>query len=224
MTIYEPVLILRPDAVQIDDTARIDSWVKIEGKVTVGKGVHIASYAHLGIGGGELVLEDYSAVASHCCIVTGSNKPDALSCSAAAPADMQHVERGKVIVGQYAVLYVGAIVQPNVTIGEGAAIMAGAVVTKDVPAWEVWGGVPARKIGDRRVFGREERLTIPDMPGDWTLQHRGGLIHVLNGNRCIVLRLPGDISIEQAVKTAWLRYNDSGGSYRQIAEREANGN
>lgn len=34
----------------------------------------------------------------------------------------------------------------GVTIGNGAVIAAGAVVTKDVPAHEIWGGAPARKI------------------------------------------------------------------------------
>lgn len=29
--IYEPVIILKPEIVKIDDTARIDSFVKIEG-------------------------------------------------------------------------------------------------------------------------------------------------------------------------------------------------
>lgn len=34
----------------------------------------------------------------------------------------------------------------GVTIGAGSLIAAGSVVTKSVPAGEVWGGVPARKI------------------------------------------------------------------------------
>lgn len=36
-----------------------------------------------------------------------------------------------------------------VYIGKGSVIAAGAVVTKDIPPCEVWGGVPAKKIRDR---------------------------------------------------------------------------
>lgn len=149
--LYEPVLITKPENVQIDDTARIDSYVKIEGGngVRIGRHVHIASFCHLNIGGGELVMGDYSAAASGAKVVTGSNKIDAISCSAVAPEHMQRIERSKVVIGAYAVLFVNAVVLPGVTIGEGAAIAAGAVVTKDVPAWEIWGGIPARKIGQR---------------------------------------------------------------------------
>lgn len=44
---------------------------------------------------------------------------------------------------------IGATVLPGVTVGEGAIVGAGAVVTRDVPAYEVWAGNPARKIRDR---------------------------------------------------------------------------
>lgn len=39
---------------------------------------------------------------------------------------------------------------PGVHIGRGAVIAAGAVVSKDVPELEIWGGVPAHKIGMRK--------------------------------------------------------------------------
>lgn len=38
----------------------------------------------------------------------------------------------------------GSVILPGLTIGEGAFIAAGSVVTKDVPAGELWMGNPAR--------------------------------------------------------------------------------
>ena len=42
-----------------------------------------------------------------------------------------------------------AVILKGVHVGEGAVIAAGALVTKDIPPFEVWGGVPAKKIGER---------------------------------------------------------------------------
>ena len=44
---------------------------------------------------------------------------------------------------------VRAIILPGVTIGEGAVVAAGAVVVKDVPAYAIVGGNPAKVIGER---------------------------------------------------------------------------
>ena len=48
-------------------------------------------------------------------------------------------------------VWVGAnvVVLKGVTIRQGAIIAAGSVLTKSVGAFEIWGGVPARKLRDR---------------------------------------------------------------------------
>ena len=54
-----------------------------------------------------------------------------------------------VALGDYAWLGPRCIILPGVTIGEGAVVAAGAVVSKDVEPYTVVGGVPAQKIADR---------------------------------------------------------------------------
>lgn len=58
------------------------------------------------------------------------------------------IQRGKVIVGNDAWIGAGAIIMPDVHIGEGSVVGAGSVVTKDVEPFTIVAGVPARKIGD----------------------------------------------------------------------------
>lgn len=55
----------------------------------------------------------------------------------------------------------------GITIGEGAAVAAGAVVVKDVPPYTLVGGNPAREIKkrfDAKVIERLLRLHIYDLP------------------------------------------------------------
>ena len=54
-------------------------------------------------------------------------------------------------------LGMGSIVLPGVTIGEGAIIGAGSVITKDIPAWTVACGVPCRVI--KNVASRDAQNT-----------------------------------------------------------------
>jgi acetyltransferase-like isoleucine patch superfamily enzyme len=56
---------------------------------------------------------------------------------------------GPVVVGDRAWIGYRAIVLPGVNIGEGAVVGAGAVVSRDVPAYTIVAGNPARPIGLR---------------------------------------------------------------------------
>lgn len=49
----------------------------------------------------------------------------------------------------------GVIVMRGITIGDGSIVGAGAVVTKDVPSYEVWAGVPAARVRARFEDARE---------------------------------------------------------------------
>ena len=56
---------------------------------------------------------------------------------------------GEVIVGNKVWIGFRAIILPGVTVGEGAVVAAGAVVSKSVDPFSIVAGVPARKIGER---------------------------------------------------------------------------
>ena len=60
-----------------------------------------------------------------------------------------------IVIGANAWVAGWSIVLPGVTIGEGAVVGAGAVVTKDVEPWTVVGGNPAKVIGEREIRGEE---------------------------------------------------------------------
>ena len=52
----------------------------------------------------------------------------------------------------------GAVIRPEVTVGDGAVVASGAVVTKDVAPYQIVAGVPARPLRERFSTGIAERL------------------------------------------------------------------
>lgn len=57
----------------------------------------------------------------------------------------------KVSIGDYVFIGSRATILPGVSIGEGAVVCAGAIVTRDVPVRAIVAGVPARMIGIRNA-------------------------------------------------------------------------
>jgi len=151
--LHQPIIMTRRHNITIGDDTRVDGFVKLEGGIGlwIGRGVHIASFAHIGVGGGETVIEDYATISSGGKVISGSHKVDGLSMSVTAPATMQSIERLKTRVCRYAWVCSNAVVLAGVTLGEGAVLAAGAVATQDVPPWEVWAGLPARFLARRVV-------------------------------------------------------------------------
>lgn len=55
----------------------------------------------------------------------------------------------KVTIGRHAWVCSNAIILPGITVGEGAIVASGAVVTHDVEPFSIVGGIPAKVIGHR---------------------------------------------------------------------------
>jgi UDP-2-acetamido-3-amino-2,3-dideoxy-glucuronate N-acetyltransferase len=145
--IYHPELV-NLYGCRIGDYASIGAFVEIKSGVQIGTKVKIQAGVFIPDG---VTIEDEVFIGPHVCF-TNDIYPRATSHTGSlkTEADWEVVTT---LVKKYAAIGANATILCGITIGEGSLIGAGSVVTKDVPAWTVVAGNPAKVIGkvkDRR--------------------------------------------------------------------------
>ncbi len=115
-------------------------------RITLGRGVHVGERCYLWAGDstGRIRIGDDVLLAPEV-FITASNYGTA----AGRPIATQPRREADVVIGDDVWLGARVVVLPGVTIGDGAVVGAGSVVTKDVPANAIAVGVPARVVGSR---------------------------------------------------------------------------
>ena len=112
---HEPVIITRPEHVWVHPTARIDSFVKLEGGqgLWIGPMVHVASFCHIGAGGGEVILDEACTTASHVVVVSGRSEYGLGKHPSPCHPDFT-AKRWRTILGKDAVVFASAVVLGDV--------------------------------------------------------------------------------------------------------------
>jgi UDP-2-acetamido-3-amino-2,3-dideoxy-glucuronate N-acetyltransferase len=143
--IFQPTLV-NLYGCQIGDETKVGAFVEIQKNATIGARCKISSHTFVCEG---VLIEDEVFV-GHGVMFTNDRFPRATN----PDGSLQSEADWKVeptIVRRGASIGSNATIVAGITIGTGALVGAGAVVTKDVPAFAIVAGVPARVIGDART-------------------------------------------------------------------------
>lgn len=92
-------------------------------------------------GRGGLRIGAQVNISSYALLITGTHDPHARDFAG---------RLAPIVIGDHAWLATRVTVLPGCCIGAGAVVATGAVVTADVAPYTIVGGVPAKKLGDRR--------------------------------------------------------------------------
>ena len=100
----------------------------------------------------KVSIDDYTMIANDVSIIGGDHKFDhpGIPIIFSGRDNLKHTKIGKdVWIGAYVKIMAG------VTIGDGTIVALGSLVTKDLEAFSIYGGVPAKKLKDRFKTQRE---------------------------------------------------------------------
>jgi len=150
VTLGDNVVIHHPQLVnmygcRIGESTRIGAFVEIQRGAVIGRRCKISSHSFICDG---VTIED-GVFVGHGVMFTNDRFPRALTDDGRLQTDADW-ELVPTRVARGASIGSHATILPGVTIGEGALVGAGAVVTRDVPPYAVVAGVPARVVGSAR--------------------------------------------------------------------------
>ena len=128
----------------VPDTVRVFTPLNIN----YGPGVRLGDDCFLNFGCtllalGGITIGDGAFIGPHCVLATEYHPED--------PATRHTLLTKPIVIGRNAWLGANVTVLAGVTVGENAIVAAGAVVSKDVPANTIVGGMPAKEIREIRI-------------------------------------------------------------------------
>lgn len=153
--------------------------------VTVGNGTYgELDIRHFGNPDERVVIGNYCSIGPECVFMTGGeHRYDGLSTypfrMKLGLTENESITRGPIILEDDVWLGFRSTIMSGVTIGKGAVVAAGAVVTKDVPPYAIVGGVPAKVIKYRfsdAVIAEVEKLDFSTL----TAKHAGDRIDLFD--------------------------------------------
>ncbi len=117
----------------------------IQPEMIIGNGVSLGEYSHVTCAN-RVVIGDDVLTGRFVLITDNSHGKSSIDEIDIAPLLRDVTSNGPVVIGKKVWIGDKVTVLPGVTVGEGAIIAANAVVTKDVPAYSVVAGCPAKVV------------------------------------------------------------------------------
>ena len=122
----------------------------------VGKNTFFGDYVRMDTSYADMIyIGDYTHITSGCRLLCHQRDLTGY-CVGDNAADLGY-KTGEIHIGKGVMVGMETIIMPGVTIGDGAIIGAGSIVTKDIPAWTIATGRPARVVKEipQRKIGEE---------------------------------------------------------------------
>ena len=142
------VLVFHPENIELGHNVYIGHQTILKGyyrnRMVIGDGTWIGQQCFLHSAGG-LTIGKHVGIGPGVRIITSRHA----EAGRETPILHAPLELAPVTIGDGADLGVGAVILPGVTVGPGAQVGAGAVVSRDIPAYSVASGVPARVVRER---------------------------------------------------------------------------